>query len=481
METKKEVKHILLYILTPILVLVGGVVGLFVGTHYASETVVYDYQFEIESPEGEHVALQYGIWPALAHVDFFKKVREGFIAEKANFVEANLTAMQVHVYQNGQLLFSVPIKSKGKEGSWWETPSGLYRAEAKEENHFSSFGHVYMPWSIPFQGNFFIHGWPYYPDGTPVREGYSGGCIRLEDVYAKQVYEHIKVGTPILVFEEDSKHDFSYLLKAPNVEAKSYLVADLGNNFVLVSSDTEVQNNTSLLSKLMTAVVSSEYKNIEETVQANESLSDGSIPSRLVAGSSYSLYDLFFPLLLEASDEATRAIQGHFGMNRFVSLMQAKAQALGMRATTFSKNVTNVASDTTTIGDMFLFLKYLHTNRPFILSMSANKTDTRTYGEPVFKDITPVHPFQTHASFRGGASSVSKRDSTHTAHGQEASVALVFANTEKETTHYSEDLISVFSIPFNGEERTIGVVVFDSPNATQDTTELLNFVQSLYD
>src|SRR3989339_1017591 len=211
MEVKIEGNYVAKYILTPALILVGGVVGVFVGTYYTSQAKVYEYQLEIKTPEGDTTALQYGIWPELAHVDFFKKVREGFIEGKANFIEANLTAMQMLVYEDGQLLFTVPIKSKGKEGSWWETPSGLYRAEAKEKTHFSSFGHVYMPWSIPFQGNFFIHGWPYYPDGTPVKEGYSGGCIRLEDVYAKQVYEHIKVGMPILVFEEESEKAFSYL------------------------------------------------------------------------------------------------------------------------------------------------------------------------------------------------------------------------------------------------------------------------------
>lgn len=475
MDTSKGARYIV-YILIPTLLLVGVLLGVFVGIRHASETVVYEYQFEIETPEGEHVALQYGIWPELANVNFFQKVREEFLAEKANFVEANLTAMQVHVYENGALLFSVPIKSKGKEGSWWETPSGLYRAEAKEEKHFSSFGHVYMPWSIPFQGNFFIHGWPYYPDGTPVKEGYSGGCIRLEDMYAKQVYEHIKVGTPILVFEEESKKSFSYLLKAPTVEAKSYLVADLGNNFVLVSSDTKVKNDTSLLSKLMTAVVSSEYKNIEETVEVPATATKG----RLVRGASYSLYDLFFPLLLEDSNESALAIQNHFGASRFLSLMQAKAQALGMRDTSFVVNGKNVPQDTTTIGDIFLFLKYLYTNRPFILSMSANRTDTRTYGEPVFKNIKPLHPFSTYASFRGGASNSSKTEVAEEAGSLEASVALVFAETKKETATFSEDLISVFSMPFNGEERMIGFVVLDSPHAEQDTEELLSFVQSMY-
>src|SRR3989339_1483287 len=110
-----------IYILVSALLLIGVVLGIFVGRHYASDTIVYDYQLKVETPTGDHVALQYGIWPELANIDFFQKVREGFIAGKANFIEANLTSMQVHAYKDGQLLFTVPIKSKGKEGSWWET------------------------------------------------------------------------------------------------------------------------------------------------------------------------------------------------------------------------------------------------------------------------------------------------------------------------------------------------------------------------
>lgn len=476
-----EQQHIrrITYVVVSVLVLVGVATGIYVGMRYTPETVVYDYQLAIETLEGEHVALQYGIWPELANVDFFERVRDEFIAGKVNFIEANLTAMNIHAYQDGQVLFTVPIKSKGKEGSWWETPSGLYRAEGKAENHFSSFGHVYMPWSIPFQGNFFIHGWPYYPDGTPVKEGYSGGCIRLEDTYAEQVYEFIKVGTPILVFEEDSKNPFLYALKAPNVKAKNYLVADLGNNFVLTSSDTEVHSDTTLLSKLMTAVVSSEHVNIEKTIPVRENLDDSS-SSRLDLGASYTLYDLFFPLLLESSDEAVLAIQSYFGTNRFLALMHAKAQALGMHSTTFQYNTDKTVSDRTTMGDVFMFLKYLYTNRPFILSISANKADTRTYGAPVFTDIIPIHPFSEHESFKGGASNSKKVEFAQNASGQEAGVALLFANTHNESSQSSEDLISIFTIPFNGEERMVGFIVLDSPDSAEDTEVLLQFVERMY-
>jgi hypothetical protein len=479
MDTISET-HWLRWLLVFFAVAVGMAGAFMYGLRSGSSTVVYDYQFEIETPEGKRVELQYGIWPELAHVDFFNSVRASFIVEKAHFLEANLSAMQIIVYEEGAPVLTVPIKSKGKEGSWWETPSGLYRAEGKEETHFSSFGHVYMPWSIPFQGNFFIHGWPYYPDGTPVGEGYSGGCIRLEDEFAKQVYEHIKVGTPILVFEEVSERDFTYMLKSPEVEAKSYLVADLDTNFVLASFNTDTMSETTLLSTMMTAVVSSEYKNIEQKITVQQSMVEGNTFSRLTIGLSYSLYDLFFPLLLEDSEEVVRVIQESFGSTHFLNLVQTKAKALGMSHTQFSNDRKKVFSDTTTPSDVFLFLKYLHSNRPFILNMSANKTDTRTYGKPLFSNITPAHPFLEHESFLGGVANMQKTGLVTDTYQNEASVALVFASPEISSGHAKEDLISVFSLPFNGEMHTIGFIVLDSNDVKMDTKNLLSFVEGLY-
>src|SRR5882724_9446532 len=116
------------------------------------------------------------------------RVKDDFISQKESFIEADLTAMQLSVYENGAVVKQVPILTKGRPGSWWETPAGLYQVQNKETNHFSSFGHVYMPWSMDFQGNFFIHGWPYEPDGTPVSSAYSGGCIRLATDDAEKLY-----------------------------------------------------------------------------------------------------------------------------------------------------------------------------------------------------------------------------------------------------------------------------------------------------
>jgi len=68
-----------------------------------------------------------------------------------------------------------------------------------------------MPWNMIFQGNYSIHGWPYYPDGTETPRSFSSGCINLSSEDAKAVFEAAPTGTALLVLEYDFKNDaFSY-------------------------------------------------------------------------------------------------------------------------------------------------------------------------------------------------------------------------------------------------------------------------------
>ena len=92
----------------------------------------------------------------------FLNYKKNYIENEASFVEVDLRKMIVSLYGRGLLLKTLPVTMKGREGSWWETPTGNYKAILKERNHFSSIGKVWMPYSIQFYGNFFIHGLPYY-------------------------------------------------------------------------------------------------------------------------------------------------------------------------------------------------------------------------------------------------------------------------------------------------------------------------------
>ena len=82
----------------------------------------------------------YGPNEKLSQPNFFADTLAAFIASKQSFVEADLSHMKIRYYDHGTTTFEADILTKGKEGSWWETPSGLYAVENKEPMHFSSFG-----------------------------------------------------------------------------------------------------------------------------------------------------------------------------------------------------------------------------------------------------------------------------------------------------------------------------------------------------
>jgi L,D-transpeptidase catalytic domain len=118
---------------------------------------------------------------------------------KEDHVLVDLALMKLSTHSNGKLNKSYSLVSKGKPGSYYETPAGSYVAGHKFINKFSRLGNVYMPYSIQFQGNYFIHGIPYHQNGERVSSAYSGGCIRLNDNDAKEVFDFVKNDTKIIV------------------------------------------------------------------------------------------------------------------------------------------------------------------------------------------------------------------------------------------------------------------------------------------
>ena len=61
---------------------------------------------------------------------------------------------------------------------------------------------VFMPYSLQFYEDFFVHGIPYYPNGVRVTSTFSGGCLRLHDEDAKVVYDFSKRDMMIILIDE---------------------------------------------------------------------------------------------------------------------------------------------------------------------------------------------------------------------------------------------------------------------------------------
>ena len=397
-----------------------------------------------------HTPLRFGSEPLFSQPDFFFATLDKFVAEKITFIEANLQEMQVRYYEQGELIATYPIKSKGKPGSWWETPAGLYEIKTKNPKHFSSFGNVYLPWSMPFQGNFFIHGGPEYPSGEPVTDGYSGGCIRLGNEDAEALYERVEPGIPILVHETtEVKQYFQYEPRIPEMENVHYLIADVKDATVLASSDLDTQVPIASLTKLMTALIAAEFINLDSRVSLGDRSFVQSLVPRLSGRNTVSMYSLLQLLLLESSNEAADVIANQLGRAQFINRMNEKAFAIGMHNTVFTDPSGLDDGNVSTLGDLLRLVQYIQNNRSFILKLTTNQYVDTAYQGDEFGELENFNEVADLEDF--------------------------YAGKVGETEAAGQTSITLHKIPVRKEERIITIIVLNSKDRDQDVSRLHSY------
>jgi lipoprotein-anchoring transpeptidase ErfK/SrfK len=122
--------------------------------------------------------LKYGIERYLREA--VEKEMTNLIEKKESFVYVDLKNMELSLYKEGEKFKVFPVKAKGAEWFWGQTPPGVYTADFRARLQFSNATRVWMPYAIQYYGNYFIHGWPYDMTGKPISSKVSGGCIRLQ-------------------------------------------------------------------------------------------------------------------------------------------------------------------------------------------------------------------------------------------------------------------------------------------------------------
>ena len=421
------------------------------GFSYAYSSKSTNYTINLPSnPPAQRAQFSYGEQPALSNPDFFGSVKQQFIDSKADFLEADLSAMKILVYKGGVLFLEVPIVTKGRPGSWWETPAGLYKISSKEKAHFSGMGHVWMPWSMNFQGNFYIHGRTYYPDGSLTSNAYTGGCIRLATDDAEKVYNAIDEGTSVLVFEQSfSPDDFAYTDSVPSLSSPNYLSADLQNNHVFTSKNPTTVVPIASITKLVTALVTTEYINLDSTATVPKAAIVYTSKARLGTGQKYTIYQLLFPLLMESSNEAAETIARYYGRDDFIKHMNDKAASIGMTHSHFADPSGASEENVSTAEDLFMLAKYIYNNRSFIFNITSGKLKSSAYGTSGFADIGNFNDFIDNEYFFGGKNG--------------------------KTTAAAESNLSVFEFPVGQTKRPIVTIVLKSPNEKIDAETLVEY------
>ena len=400
--------------------------------------------------------LGFGPHGALAQPTFFTETRDAFIEEGLTFVEVDMTQEQLHYFKHGVLLQSAEIFAVGEEGSWWDTPSGLYKIEKKDEQAFTNIGQVYLPWRLTFQGNYIIHGLPTYPDESEVASDFSYGGIRLSNQSAEILYKNVSIDTPVLVHaaEAQERDTFVYQPKVQDIKTPHYFIADLENDTILAASDLNSPAPIASLGKLMTAVVAADTIDLDGRIRVTSPTFVTSLIPRLSERSSVSVYSLLQLLLVESSNEAAETLAGEIGRAEFIEAMNAKARQLGMTNTIFADPSGLSPDNVSSLGDLFILTKYIYDERSFIFEITANDALPNSQVGGEFDGLVNFNEIEDIDSFVGGKVG--------------------------ETLAAGQTSISLHKIMFQDEERVLVVILLGSDGRTDDIEALLSYVQEKF-
>lgn len=397
----------------------------------------------------------------------FLSQKEENILNKENFIEINLRTMRLALYENGNQIKEVTIFSKGKDGSWWETPTGNYKVLGKEINHFSSIGKVWMPYSVQFYGNYFIHGATYYDGGAPVSANYSGGCVRLSNEDAKAVFNFAQNNMAVLVLEDkETEHFGSLIPKAENaflspISAKAFLISNLSSGETILEKNADEKLPIASLTKLVTAVIAHELVYLGRSIKVTpQTLANVYQIFQVSAGNYYSGFDLLYPLLMQSSNEAAKALAAFLGEQNFVRNMNVKATSIGMGDTSFSDASGISAENISTARDISKLLQYIYYKRRFIFDISKGK-EFESVGLIKLGDTINIRDLKNFNEFAREPDLIGMKNGETSAAGQTIATA--------------------WSIHTLQGDVPIGIIVLDSKDRAKDTGSLLEWLKNNYE
>ncbi|MBQ6809723.1 MAG: D-alanyl-D-alanine carboxypeptidase [Clostridia bacterium] len=124
----------------------------------------------------------------------------------------------------------------------------------------------------------------------------------------------------------------------PEISAKSGIVIELNTGIILYSKNSQEALPMASTTKIMTALIASEIGDLEAQMTVSEKAAsvDGS-QMGLLAGQTLSLEDLLYMMMLKSANDAAEVIAENLcgSVEKFVELMNEKAQKLGCKSTHF--------------------------------------------------------------------------------------------------------------------------------------------------
>ena len=172
--------------------------------------------------------------------------------------------------------------------------------------------------------------------------------------------------------------------------AKSAILMDMDSKRILYAKDINYTQSVASISKIMTAILAIEKKDVEDVVViGDEILKAYGSGIYVKQGEKIKLEDLLYGLMLRSGNDAAVAIANYAGgsIDNFVKEMNKKAKEIGMKNTTFNNpsglDEKEFKGNFSSAYDMAILMSYAMQNKEFkkIVGTKSHsvKTNMNTY------------------------------------------------------------------------------------------------------
>lgn len=239
----------------------------------------------------------------------------------------------------------------------------------------------------------------------------------------------------------------------PQIDAQAALIQTLDENFPFLHYRTYQPWPLASLTKLMTAVVVLEDVGANKKIPISQTAVDTEgTAGDLQSGEVYTAEDLLKVMLITSSNDAATAFEEYVGgRDKFVLMMNNKAQELGMTNTTYHDASGLSPLDMSTANDMLLLTEYIVKEHPEIFSWTRiTSLIVQPLNNPQSKALTNIDFFSFDAGFLGGKTGT--------------------------TDEAKQNMLEVISM---GRYRVV-VIVLGADNRYTEVPKLLNWVEEAY-
>ena len=179
-------------------------------------------------------------------------------------------------------------------------------------------------------------------------------------------------------------------VEASTNTASSYVLMDMNTGRILSSKNESSSHLIASISKIMTCIIAIENKNLNDIVIVDETINQAHGSGIYIeVGEEITLRDLLYGLMLRSGNDAAVMIAKYVGgsIQNFVTMMNQKAQELGMKNTTFNNpsglDDENNEGNYSSCYDMALLTSYAMQNEEYKTITKTKKhivkTNKKTY------------------------------------------------------------------------------------------------------